>query len=234
MLPGRAVPISTVLMPRGRLEAMFSRAMNKNLMTVFSLSLLINGFVVLASYISVAPSGTELLLFIATFAMLPLLAAFLLIPLALVFLCWRRYRITALTTILGCVIYFAVGFAGVNLANNVRRAGFVSLAQRSRPLIAAIQQFEAQHGKPPANLEQLVPEFLPTVPKTGIGAYPKYEYFVVNDQTVYEGNSWVLRVDPPTGGLNWDAFLYFPNQNYPQVGYGGVIERVEDWAYLYE
>jgi len=208
--------------------------MNKNLMTVFGFSLLINGFVVLAFYISVAPIGTDFLLFIATLAMLPLLAAFLLIPVALVLLCWRRYRITALTTLLGCVIYLVVGFAGVSLANHVRRAGFVSLAQCSRPLVAAIQQFEAKHGKPPANLEQLVPEFLPDVPKTGIGAYPKYEYFVVKDHATYEGNAWVLRVDTPTGGLNWDAFLYFPKQNYPQVGYGGVLERVEDWAYVHE
>jgi hypothetical protein len=221
-------------MPRGKLETMFSRTMNKSLMTVFGLSLLINGFVVLAFYISVAPIGTEVLLFLSTFAVLPLLAALILIPIALVFLCWRRYRMTALTTILGCVIYLAIGFAGFNLANNVRRAGFVSLAQRSRPLVAAIQRFEAKHGKPPANLEQLVPEFLPAVPITGIGAYPNYEYFVINEQAVYEGNPWVLRVNTPNGGLNWDAFLYFPKQNYPQVGYGGVLERVEDWAYVHE
>lgn len=208
--------------------------MNKNLMTVFGLSILINGFVVLAFYLSVAPIGTDFLLFIATFAMLPILAAFLLIPVALILLFWQRYRITALTMFLGCVIYLIVGIAGISLSNEVRRRGFVNLAQRSRPLVSAIQQFELKHGKPPEKLEQLVPEFLPAVPKTGIGAYPNYEYFIVKDQATYEGNAWVLRVDTPTGAINWDAFLYFPKQNYPQVGYGGWLERVEDWAYVHE
>jgi hypothetical protein len=34
--------------------------------------------------------------------------------------------------------------------------------------------------------------------------------------------------------MNWDMFLYFPKQNYPKAGYGGWLERIEDWAYVHE
>ena len=78
--------------------------MKKHLITVFAYSLLINCFIVLAFYLSVAPIGTDFLLFITPFAMLPMLAAFLLIPVALILLFWERRRITALTILLGCII----------------------------------------------------------------------------------------------------------------------------------
>ena len=72
------------------------------------------------------------------------------------------------------------------------------------------------------------------MPNTGIGAYPNYIYVIVSEQTAYEGNAWLLKVRTPSGGINWDVFLYFPKQNYPKVGYGGVIEPIEDWAYVHE
>jgi hypothetical protein len=37
-----------------------------------------------------------------------------------------------------------------------------------------------------------------------------------------------------TAVLNWDTFIYFPNQRYPDVGYGGWIERIDRWAYVHE
>jgi hypothetical protein len=49
----------------------------------------------------------------------------------------------------------------------------------------------------------------------------------------YEGNSWVLIVQ--TGvGWNFDRLMYFPNQRYPEQGYGGRLERLNAWAYVHE
>ncbi|MGE0657511.1 MAG: hypothetical protein AB7P09_17980 [Pyrinomonadaceae bacterium] len=208
--------------------------MKRHLSIVLGVALLINGFVVLSFYLSVSPIGTDLFMLIATFAILPILSAFLLIPLALIFLIWSRFRTTALTVLLGCVIYLSIGIPSITLAGAVRRSGFVQLAHRSRPLVSAIKEFESRYGEPPPTLESLVPEFLPAVPNTGMGAYPAYRYSLLKDGVAYEGNPWVLRVDTPTGALNWDAFLYLPKQNYPTVGYGGVLERIEDWAYIHE
>jgi hypothetical protein len=51
---------------------------------------------------------------------------------------------------------------------------------------------------------------------------------------LYEGNEWILEVRASNGVMNWDSFLYFPNQNYPSAGYGGVVERMGEWAYIHE
>jgi len=41
-------------------------------------------------------------------------------------------------------------------------------------------------------------------------------------------------IETPSGGFNWDIFIYFPSQNYPEYKYGGFLEKVEDWAYVHE
>lgn len=64
-------------------------------------------------------------------------------------------------------------------------------------------------------------------------AYPNYEYHVGKPAGCFE-NPWVLVVFTPSGGINFDQFMYFPLQNYPEHGYGGWLERIDDWAYVHE
>ena len=110
---------------------------------------------------------------------------------------------------------------------------FHSLAERSKPMVNAIRAYEQKHGNPPDSLDALVPEFIPFVPTTGIGAYPKYDYSVVTNAD-YGGNPWIITIFTPSGGINFDQFMYWPLTNYPAKGYGGWIERVGDWAYVHE
>ena len=109
---------------------------------------------------------------------------------------------------------------------------FHQLAERSKPLVAAIHAYEQKHGHPPETLQALVPEYIPSVPSTGMGAYPKYDYLV--GTTNWNGNPWVLVVFTPSGGINFDQFMYFPLTNYPATGYGGWLQRIGDWAYVHE
>lgn len=69
---------------------------------------------------------------------------------------------------------------------------------------------------------------------TGMAAYPQYEYHTGARAAQYDGNPWVLVVFTPSGGINFDEFLYFPLQNYPRSGYGGSLEQLGDWAYVHE
>ena len=132
---------------------------------------------------------------------------------------------------LACLIGFT---AGAVIGNQIRHRAFVELAERSRPLVNALQSYEAQFGHPPQTLEELVPNFIPKVPKTGLGAYPKYEYVAGDEAKRFDDNPWALYVFTPSGGINFDQFLYFPRQNYPKRGYGGWLERIGDWAYVHE
>jgi hypothetical protein len=76
----------------------------------------------------------------------------------------------------------------------------------------------------------LVPGYLPYIPVTGIPVYPEYEYKASSSTSP---NKWELSVS--TGyGMNFDSFLYLPEQNYPEKGYGGVLKPMAGWAYVYE
>jgi hypothetical protein len=128
---------------------------------------------------------------------------------------------------LGCLLGLKFGFW-------VRAYGFAQLAERSKPLVKAIKEYDARFGQLPASLEGLVPEFLPFVPLTGMAAYPHYEYATGEKAETFDGNPWVLYVNTPNGLINWDMFMYLPLQNYPEKGYGGSLERIGDWAYMHE
>jgi len=47
---------------------------------------------------------------------------------------------------------------------------------RAAPLIASLEDYRARCGDYPSSLEELVPEFLPHLPTTGLLAYPEFGY----------------------------------------------------------
>lgn len=190
--------------------------------------------IVLLEAQAVARVGHHSLLFLELPFRLPLLLApFAIVILPLVAL-RRSLRPTALAWWVAAAIALASAIGGLCIGKHIRHRGFERLAARSAPLVAAILSYDARHGRPPPSLEALVPEHLPAVPKTGIMAYPRYEYHAGDEAKRYDGNPWVLVVDTPSGGVNFDTFTYFPLQNYPQTGYGGSLERIRDWAYVHE
>ena len=111
---------------------------------------------------------------------------------------------------------------------------FRDLAERSMPLVDAVEAFELAENRLPATLQELVPRYLPEVPVTGMATYPSYDLLTGEDAEVWFDNPWVLRVHTGRGGINFDEFLYFPLQNYPQKVGGDRFERLGGWAYLHE
>ena len=201
------------------------------------LSACLNSLFPLAEWYAVSPHGSDVALmgrFFVGFLMFPLLCAVLAVAISLLLLIPKRIRSYALHLALIASTYSALGVASLWLSNHVRTHAFRELAERSAPLVDEIRNFEAEHARPPSQLEELVPEYLPKIPTTGMGAYPEYKYLVGKEALQYHGNPWVLIVHTPTGILNWDMFMYFPNGKYPDVGYGGWLERIDSWAYVHE
>lgn len=132
-----------------------------------------------------------------------------------------------------CVLVVGTIQFSIYWGGRIRHRAFLALAERSVVLVDAIKAYEDKYGAPPASLEALVPDFIPSIPKTGMGAYPKYRY-VVPEQDRYAGNPWVLFVFTPTGIPNFDQFIYYPLQNYPADLDGNPLERIRDWAYMHE
>lgn len=120
--------------------------MRKWLHRVLGFAIAVNLFTILAYYLSVAPVGTWLLMGIAVFGFIPFLAAVVAIPVSLVCLFWRKLRVIGLTVLLASLVYLVISVAGIKVANNIRREGFVRLAERSRPLVNAVRGYELKYG----------------------------------------------------------------------------------------
>ncbi|MEQ8851537.1 hypothetical protein [Gimesia sp.] len=206
---------------------------HKIYLTLFVLSVIV--YFPFAHWVSTTPVGTTLFLWLLIFYGLALLVAVLAIPVSLVALCFRRTRRDALWVLILSLIYLPLTFAAIPLGWQVRMQRMATFAERSKPLVQAIARYTDDHGTPPETLEQLVPDYLPHVPGTGMMAYPTYHYYAgAQSRERYQGNAWALVVPTGSGGFNWDQMLYFPLQNYPEHGYGGSLERVGNWAYVHE
>ena len=188
----------------------------------------------LLQYLAVARFGSGIFLWLEIFIILPFMAALLALVVAPFLLFVRRFRPLVIRILVMAMIFAVATVIGLRIGGPIRMAAFRSLAARSAPLVQAIRSYESRHGVPPTDLAALVPEFLPSIPSTGIAAYPRYEYYVGEEAARYDENPWVLVVFTPSGGINFDTFMYLPHQNYPKTGYGGSLERISDWAYVHE
>lgn len=203
------------------------------LLALFAISAI--GFLPLSEWLATSRIGTSLFVWGAAIYAFPLLAALFAIPASIVGLFFRKSRRECAFILLLSLFLFFCFFAGNLLAHRTRMNGMKACALRSQPLIQAIKQYERDHSAPPSSLDDLVPGYLPAVPSTGMMAYPGYEYHVGADaQARFQNNRWALSIFTPGGGINFDMMLYFPDQNYPEYGYGGWLERLEDWAYVHE
>lgn len=48
------------------------------------------------------------------------------------------------------------------------------------------------------------------------------------------GAPYELLVHCPSGPMNWDVFVYWPSESYPDTMQGGWVERIGGWAYVHE
>jgi len=155
--------------------------------------------------------------------------ALLILPFALVSLAFERQRAKAAFFAFMSIALLASFVPMVKTAAAVRSHGFLIASERAVPLLSAIERYQRDEGSPPHLLAHLVPRYLAKIPS----GLPPVEIITGDEaRQVYRGNEWVLRANVPTGVINWDEFLYFPNLDYRD--YGGSIERIGDWAYYHE
>jgi hypothetical protein len=188
----------------------------------------------LLQYQAVAPVGHSSLLFFELPYMFGILAAAIAIIVLPFLLIRRTSRMLVLAWLIAAAAYLPLAIGGLILGSRVRSWGFERLALRSAPLVSAIRAYTETNSHPPSALGELVPAYLPRVPRTRIMAYPDYHYYAGTNAARYDTNPWVLVVYTPSGGVNFDQFMYFPLQNYPKRGYGGSLARIRDWAYVHE
>ena len=65
----------------------------------------------------------------------------------------------------------------------IRKARFNRAAKQAAPLLAAINQYASDKGRPPLSLSDLVPHYVRKIPSTGLREYPQFQYyFFTNSQ----------------------------------------------------
>ncbi len=188
-----------------------------------------------SEWISTTSIGTCLFLWGQLIYLLPLICFAFAVPVLLVCLIPKSMRPQALRCLLVVILFVPCCLGGILLGSKTRTAGMQNFAQRSETLIAAIKKYEQDNSDPPESLNDLVPNYLPSIPSTGMMAYPQYEYHSGPEaRERYADNPWAISVLTPSGGINFDVMLYFPKQNYPTHGFGGSLQRIAEWAYVHE
>lgn len=124
------------------------------------------------------------------------------------------------------IIYTCIGILTL-FSWDIRKFAFYRLASKSEFLISAIDSYGKNTGKTPLSLNDLVPDYISKIPKTGIIRYPEYTYNLNKER-------WSLSIDASLGVLNWDVFVYLSDQKYPDYMAGGSVERIGKWAYIHE
>jgi len=160
-----------------------------------------------------------------------LMASVVVAPITLLLSLSKKMRPQCIRLSLISALFFATTVVFVNFSPDVRMTAFHDLATRSEPLVSAIHRYAEDKGTPPVSLSELVPDYIDQVPGTGIPRYPDYVY---TTEDRWDDNPWVLYVPTSRGMINWDMFMYFPLQNYPEEGYGGRLVKIGQWAYVHE
>ena len=158
------------------------------------------------------------------------LAAFAVTIFTVPFLFARSYRARVLTAVVFAGTLTVLFVPAFRVAQRVRMQSFHVAANRAEPVIMAIEKHVANTGAPPATLQHLVPAYIAAIPDR----LPPIEIqWGPEIPKAYRGNEWILSASV-AWLLSFDRFLYFPNQQYPERGYGGTLERIGRWAYVHE
>jgi hypothetical protein len=167
---------------------------------------------------------SRFLLFCEPFVVFPWIAAVLFVPVAAAHAVFNRDAKAWWRESLGVALVLIVALPiGVLLGNAVRRARFAAAADRAAPVIAGIEEHRRRTGRDPETVD---------LPYTGMMAYPSFSYGRAQEGERF--GRYELSIECPSGLLNWDRFVYWPEGGYPGCMYGGWVERIGAWAYVHE
>ena len=116
--------------------------------------------------------------------------------------------------------------------SSLRHRGLEKMTEKARPLIETIESYNVAEGSYPPDLQALIPRYISEIPYTGAVGYPDFEYRRPTSESLFR--TYEVYVNTPSGGINFDTFVYWPEKGYPSYMYGGSIELINGWAYVHE
>jgi hypothetical protein len=97
-----------------------------------------------------------------------------------------------------------------------------------------LEQYHADHGKYSNSLQGLIPEYATSIPRTGLIGNPEFTYLNGYNDIVVVPDSYELRINCSSGGINFDRFVYWPSETYPPIIQGNWTEPIGAWVYVHE
>ena len=188
------------------------------------LGLVVGGVHSLFSYSAWRPFGVGPFLALSTYAVVLTMLGSALAPFAAVLgLFFKRLRESATGLLAGSITCLLILLGVSRLLVRVDDAGLHALIQRGKPVVEATLRYEKERGHPPATLQDLVPDYLSSIPSTGSGAFPTWQYTPRAEQP---GGRWSLSVHLGVIMFDFKDLLFDPEGNYPSYG----TYRVGKWA----
>ena len=133
-----------------------------------------------------------------------------------------------------CLCCIGLWILAIYLAVLLRRRAFVRASRVGDRLARALAHYGNDKGEYPESLDRLNPDYLEEIPYTGMIAYPEFSYFKDRNDNETVPGSFELRIDCTSGGINFDRFIYWPCELYPDQIQGKPVERIQKWAYVHE
>ena len=126
-----------------------------------------------------------------------------------------------------CLCFIGLWLPALWWGDSLRHRAFVRASQVGDQIVQGLAQYRDDTGALPEQLDHLCPDYLNELPYTGLIAYPHFTY-------TKKPSDYELRIDCPSGGINFDTFIYWPSETYPDHIGGNRVERIGKWAYVHE
>lgn len=132
-------------------------------------------------------------------------------------------------------IAFAVSFVLVmRLCYARRTTAFSRASTNGSQVVVALRQYRADRGAYPQDFGQLIPEYINALPYTGLVGYPEFTYRNGYNDIDKVDDSYELCINCTSGGINFDRFIYWPSEKYPDNIQGNWTEPIGSWVYVHE
>jgi hypothetical protein len=135
---------------------------------------------------------------------------------------------------LNCVCFVGLWILAVGTASSLRHQAFVRSSRVGDQLVAALARYRTDKGEYPESLNQLMPGYRDEIPYTGMIAYPEFSYRKDRNDIQTKPGSYEPRINCTSGGINFDRFIYWPSETYPDRIQGNGVEPIRKWAYVHE
>ena len=146
----------------------------------------------------------------------------------------RPSRLAYLSQSAACLTFAALWIAIMLWSHPRRSDAFARASEHGDTIVWALSKYRDDTGEYPGSLGKLVPVHLDQIPYTGLVGYPEFTYRKGYNDLRQVENSFELRISCPSGGINFDRFIYWPSERYPDRIQGNGIEKIGSWVYVHE